>query len=734
MNSNGTTPHPTSTQSRPQRFRGGLLSQRANHSGIAMTRTVPLAIITACGLVLAANANAQSWTHQAPSPTDRDLYSAAFTSPEHGFIISLNHGLFETFDGGDTWTERSLTGYGSDPYYDIHFFDDLHGWITGNNTDQLYTTDGGASWQTMDSFAGSWSHIDFITPTIGFFGANGALAKTNDGGQNWQLRSGYPDCPVIYGMDFRDESVGLVAGYHIGQRTRGVFRTNDGGQTWFRTLAVSSNDVVFTDANTAIAAAVADRRMYKSSDGGLTWIAWSGVFEEDGPLGDITYVGGTTLAGCSFDGDVWMSTDLGLNWTKTLDAIGDLPYGWWELNFVDMDHGWFNGPHGILYRTTDGGMTWEYLTHGIGMDIEHIEMLTDSFGMALADNGYLLRTTNAGRDWSVQKLEVTGQIFARDENLYALDIVDQNFAAAAGPGGTVFKTLDGGLTWLSIGYPNLPGDFWIEDVEFIDHNVGYLVGSDHSWSSDKGVYMTTNGGLTWTRPFDDSALAHVDAVDRQHVWIMHIAGRLHATRNGGQTWSDTYLPDVYFGDDATIMDMEFLDADTGWVCGWWDYVARTSDGGDTWQTFTFGNNHDIRVALGLAVVSADEVWVTAATGTLAPVLLHTTNGGQSWTRTYLNQYQYAFGDIDASPNGSIWAGGFRGNIISSVVAVLGDMNCDDVLNGADIDPFFLALGDPGAYAARFPNCDPQNGDINGDGRLDGGDIDPFFQCLGGNCP
>ena len=66
--------------------------------------------------------------------------------------------------------------------------------------------------------------------------------------------------------------------------------------------------------------------------------------------------------------------------------------------------------------------------------------------------------------------------------------------------------------------------------------------------------------------------------------------------------------------------------------------------------------------------------------------------------------------------------------------VPGDMNCDGVLNGADIDPFFLALGDPGAYAARFPNCDPQNGDINGDGRLDGGDIDPFFQCLGGNCP
>ena len=65
----------------------------------------------------------------------------------------------------------------------------------------------------------------------------------------------------------------------------------------------------------------------------------------------------------------------------------------------------------------------------------------------------------------------------------------------------------------------------------------------------------------------------------------------------------------------------------------------------------------------------------------------------------------------------------------------GDMNCDGAFNGGDIDPFFLALGDPTAYAVAFPNCDSLLGDMNGDGRLDGGDIDPFFACLGGGvCP
>ena len=65
---------------------------------------------------------------------------------------------------------------------------------------------------------------------------------------------------------------------------------------------------------------------------------------------------------------------------------------------------------------------------------------------------------------------------------------------------------------------------------------------------------------------------------------------------------------------------------------------------------------------------------------------------------------------------------------------VGDLNCDGAFNGGDIDPFFLALGDPAAYAIAFPNCDPLLGDMNGDGAVNGGDIDPFFQCLSGGCP
>ncbi|MGE0480873.1 MAG: hypothetical protein AB7Q17_10430 [Phycisphaerae bacterium] len=61
----------------------------------------------------------------------------------------------------------------------------------------------------------------------------------------------------------------------------------------------------------------------------------------------------------------------------------------------------------------------------------------------------------------------------------------------------------------------------------------------------------------------------------------------------------------------------------------------------------------------------------------------------------------------------------------------GDMNCDGVVNNFDIDPFVLAVTDPAAYAAAFPDCDINNGDVNGDGVVNNFDIDPFVALLVG---
>jgi hypothetical protein len=59
----------------------------------------------------------------------------------------------------------------------------------------------------------------------------------------------------------------------------------------------------------------------------------------------------------------------------------------------------------------------------------------------------------------------------------------------------------------------------------------------------------------------------------------------------------------------------------------------------------------------------------------------------------------------------------------------GDLNCDATVDFGDINPFVLALTDPGAYEASYPACPFENGDINADGSVDFGDINPFVRLL-----
>ena len=61
----------------------------------------------------------------------------------------------------------------------------------------------------------------------------------------------------------------------------------------------------------------------------------------------------------------------------------------------------------------------------------------------------------------------------------------------------------------------------------------------------------------------------------------------------------------------------------------------------------------------------------------------------------------------------------------------GDLNCDGVIDFDDINPFVLALSDPVAYQAAYPNCDILNGDCDGDGDVDFDDINAFVALLGG---
>ena len=61
--------------------------------------------------------------------------------------------------------------------------------------------------------------------------------------------------------------------------------------------------------------------------------------------------------------------------------------------------------------------------------------------------------------------------------------------------------------------------------------------------------------------------------------------------------------------------------------------------------------------------------------------------------------------------------------------LLGDLNCDGVVNVDDVVPFVLALVDPAGYQTAYPGCDLLRADMNGSGTADGADIQLFVDAL-----
>jgi photosystem II stability/assembly factor-like uncharacterized protein len=611
---------------------------------------------------LTVNATHSQWTKQSPFPTDRSLNGVALASPTDVFIVGDDRHLLESTDGGATWSTDMGSDFSADPFYMVHFSDATHGYVTGNNNDAWRTTDGGVTWVQMTTVpAGSWYTIDFITPTEGFIGANGAVAYTSNGGSSWILKSGYPTCPVIFGMDFRDTQVGLAGGILVTTSENGIFKTTNGGVSWTKKLSSSANDIKWVSESTALA--IVGTVIYRSTNAGDTWTPFSNAIFTG--LLSFDLVDATTLVGVSGGGDIWRSSDGGAVWTMVLEGIGDLPTSW-HVSFFDNLNGFVVGQSGIIYASHDGGLTWSMMNSGIGIQLFDLEMQSATFGLAACHNGYVLRTTNGGARWETSKVEVTGQIFGRDESLRGVSIVDEGFAVLAGPGGTVFRTFDGGLTWESIGYPNLPDPFWIDDVDFVNRSEGWLVGTDFDFGADKTVYKTTDGGTTWAvAMYQASNMYSVDFVDAQHGWIGTIGSLFFRTTDGGTTWVQGTLPG-----GPTSPRIRFSSLTDGWAVGWFGYVARTTNGGVSWTVQNIGSNDNL---LRVDAVSATEVWIAGSTPSpsLDGVVHHTTNAGVSWSREVPTEYPYTLNVVSALPTGEAWVGGYGGNIMRNGVATGG---------------------------------------------------------------
>ncbi len=280
-------------------------------------------------------------------------------------------------------------------------------------------------------------------------------------------------------------------------------------------------------------------------------------------------------------------------------------YNFFGAHFFESGHGWVVGSELRIFKTTDGGQSWEGQTPGAPLKIFNGVCFTDTLkGWAAASDGSVYHTSNAGATWTQQTTPVSSSL--RD-----ICFLDSTEGWVAGYTGVILHTTDGGRNWNSVpsgvttdiyglhfeaanrGWacgkygvvlfwdgaawtPQASGSSeYLLDVHFSDAGTGYIAGGGST------ILKTVDGGANWsplsvpagTNPY----FRGVCFVDSAEGWVVGLSGTVLHTDDAGATWTDqpTY---TLFG----LNRVAFTDDLEGWAVGYGGTIVHTADGGETW--------------------------------------------------------------------------------------------------------------------------------------------------------
>ncbi len=269
-----------------------------------------------------------------------------------------------------------------------------------------------------------------------------------------------------------------------------------------------------------------------------------------------------------------------------------------DLYFVNDQLGFSVNGQGNIYRTRDGGDTWQRVLNQPGTYFRAIIFFDENLGFAgnigtdyypgVTDETPLYKTTDGGETWAAVTIE--GPTV---KGLCNFDKADDNTIIATGRvGGPSFvvRTDDRGDTWQST---DLSGQVeMLIDAEFFDDRTGIILGgtSANITASKTIILLTRNGGRNWRRVFLSDTNSEMgwkaDFPSRQIGYISVLSygqqSSLLKTTDGGETWQ--VLP--FIDGPYQAKGVGFITEDIGWVAGERPGLPayKTIDGGMTWQT------------------------------------------------------------------------------------------------------------------------------------------------------
>ncbi len=180
----------------------------------------------------------ESWTGKLIGITFGQLWSIHFPTSLIGWTcgqidFSPYRILANSIDGGESWTNITITETANIIYYDVFFLDANVGWACGFNYDTnagviLKTTNGGVNWNPLTiTTAETLNSIYFISANNGFcVGTNGKIYSTTNGGTSWGEETSGLSGTLNY-IKLADALNGWICG-----DSGKILKTTNGGTSW----------------------------------------------------------------------------------------------------------------------------------------------------------------------------------------------------------------------------------------------------------------------------------------------------------------------------------------------------------------------------------------------------------------------------------------------------------------------------------------------------------------------
>jgi photosystem II stability/assembly factor-like uncharacterized protein len=540
----------------------------------------------------------------------------------------------------------------------IHFINHNVGFVVGGYGTLLKSTDQGESWSFVNhDFYEHFNDIVFTDENTGYIcGSGGLLIKTTDGGNSWIIQNTYTTSHLV-NLHFINSDVGLAVGW-----SGRILRTTNGGINWtqinsgtYRTL----NKITMSDSSTGYITGD-NGTILKTTNAGASWSTLNSGTTVN--LTALSFISNSTGYAAGNNGTVLRTTNGGGNWTP-VPVTGS--YYFYDIKFKNELDGLMAGNK--IYRTTDGGVTWNLVSNKNSYRILYLNQKVISVGFR-----GIMKSEDDGLSW-------INYFNGSYESLYGVSFPSSSVGFAVGNNGTILKSTDAGASWIS---KNSGLSIVFTDVYFTNNLTGYVVGRNNT------LIKTTDGGETWS-PLQ----VYINTYSPSIVFVNDTTGFITGsnfvmkTTDAGIQWrliqvGSNILNDIFFPSEnvgfiagnsgmfkttdmgetwvklngSVSSGLHFIDNNIGTAVGAYGGIRRTTDGGETWTN---------QVSLTFAPLNA--VWFTDENNGVAvggdsdyysAVILTTTNGGEEWIHSAPISFN-AFQDIQfTSDNTGIIVGRF----------------------------------------------------------------------------